>query len=690
VSLSAHFSFLQRPIMSASSCVRYVALMVGAGLCAALVASAEESTVDRCKSMSTELVSTSAAPDGKELFTREWLPNDSRAHGGDGLGPVFNESSCVSCHNQGGSGGGGVKNVDIITAFANPANGQRPGDNPFGEPQARSARLPASILTAVVSTVTGNASISTSVAQQVVQPAPRAESGEAADAQPQAAPNPPAKETKEQLAKRQREELAKIHPGFVGARSVVLHRFSTDPKYEAWRQSMLGMGAGQFQINAAAASFDPQSAEAAPAAADAETAQPAAVPAPVPAQPAAAPADQLIVAARTPANPPPNTFRATRVSGTLVLSGTTTITRNVTVQPAQAAANDDFHISVTNESRDADQQIQQLRSSAQMNRVEGLQAQVGNFAFVHSRRNATSLFGVGLIDKIPDSVLISQAKQEHKDFPEIKGRVAKLADGKLGRFGWKAQKASLYDFAMTACAIELGLDVPDHPQAGMPLDAKYKAKGHDMDQAECDSLVTYLEKLPSPARIRPAGKEESDFLAAGEKHFAAVGCADCHAAKLGEVAGIYSDLLLHDMGPDLGDAGSYGTFVPDAPEEDDQKEPIPSLTAQRQEAISSLPQLAVATATAAAARNPAKIDREKVVGALRQEWRTPPLWGVRDSAPYLHDGRASTLEEAIAFHGGEATGSAKAYFMLKPTERLQVLAFLKSLTAPVEEKYAAN
>ena len=60
--------------------------------------------------------------DGRELFVREWLPNDSRAHGGDGLGPVFNDSSCVACHNQGGIGGGGAasKNVDIITAFPLP------------------------------------------------------------------------------------------------------------------------------------------------------------------------------------------------------------------------------------------------------------------------------------------------------------------------------------------------------------------------------------------------------------------------------------------------------------------------------------------------------------------------------------------------------------------------------------------
>jgi CxxC motif-containing protein (DUF1111 family) len=73
---------------------------------------------------------------------------------------------------------------------------------------------------------------------------------------------------------------------------------------------------------------------------------------------------------------------------------------------------------------------------------------------------------------------------------------------------------------------------------------------------------------------------------------------------------------------------------------------------------------------------------EKMIGAGRQEWRTPPLWGVRDSAPYLHDGRARSLEQAIAFHGGEAQLSANRFYRLKPEERTQVLTFLRSLVAP--------
>ena len=227
--------------------------------------------------------------------------------------------------------------------------------------------------------------------------------------------------------------------------------------------------------------------------------------------------------------------------------------------------------------------MQQLKTQAQISHAQGLQGRMGNFTFVHSRRNPTALFGAGLIDQIPDHVLIEQAQRQFKDFPEIQGRVAKTKDGKIGRFGWKDQKPSLYEFAMTACAVELGLDVPDQPQSGLPLDPSYKPKGHDMDQPECDALVAYLSNLPRPIQRKAASPQEAEILSAGEKQFAAVGCANCHAAKLGDVAGIYSDLLLHDMGPELGDSGDYGVFVPDTPEEQQQDEPVPSLTQTQQQ-----------------------------------------------------------------------------------------------------------
>jgi CxxC motif-containing protein (DUF1111 family) len=76
--------------------------------------------------------------------------------------------------------------------------------------------------------------------------------------------------------------------------------------------------------------------------------------------------------------------------------------------------------------------------------------------------------------------------------------------------------------------------------------------------------------------------------------------------------------------------------------------------------------------------------------ASRFEWRTPALWGLRDSAPYLHDGRAKTLDQAIAFHGGEAGGIAQRFFKLTAKERGQFEAFLKSLTAPAPAELVAS
>ena len=72
--------------------------------------------------------------------------------------------------------------------------------------------------------------------------------------------------------------------------------------------------------------------------------------------------------------------------------------------------------------------------------------------------------------------------------------------------------------------------------------------------------------------------------------------------------------------------------------------------------------------------------------AAATEWRTPPLWGVADSAPYLHDGRAQTLDIAIATHDGEAAKTAARFRKLAPSDRKAVLAFLSSLTVRAERK----
>jgi CxxC motif-containing protein (DUF1111 family) len=101
------------------------ALALG-GVCSfSLIANAAEEPAKQIPPKSAAF--ETASIDGPEIFAREWIPGDKRSHGGDGLGPVFNDSSCVACHNQGGIGGAGPasKNVDIVTAFHAPQKRQQ-------------------------------------------------------------------------------------------------------------------------------------------------------------------------------------------------------------------------------------------------------------------------------------------------------------------------------------------------------------------------------------------------------------------------------------------------------------------------------------------------------------------------------------------------------------------------------------
>jgi CxxC motif-containing protein (DUF1111 family) len=564
--------------------------------------------------------SRKAVAEGKAIFEREWQPGDSRTHGGDGLGPVYNDSSCVACHNLGGTGGAGPsgKNVDIITASP---NAQGPVSFTVEAPQ--------------------NTGFVVSALRSLVgldKPAPAKPAGGVAAAKP-ARP------------KIDTTELVKAHPGFRTARSVVLHRFGTDDKYEQWRQTFIGFGGG-------------------------------------------------------------NPF------------------------PAPQANNE----------MTANQMAISFENAAMQN-------QIGQFAVTRSQRNPTALFGAGLIDSIPDSVIEAGAKVKYPGFKQIAGRVSRLKDKRIGKFGWKSQTASLSDFVLTACAVELGLEVPAHHQAGSPQHPEAMAAGFDLNAQECDSLIGYVSDLPRPSEARPESEREAGEINAGRALFAKVGCATCHVPKLGKVDGLYSDLLVHDMGPGLGDVGQYGVFDPSSSEEEIVDDPatIADATAPAEATFTTeviaapllpVPQAQVGAATSStapaqavppptivvdaplAAASPAlppgvppfsvtnvsqpvvmsqpmigmaqlatpdqQVKRPTSGPAGRLEWRTPPLWGFRDSAPYLHDGRARTLDQAISFHGGEATWIAHGYFKLSAKERRQLEAFLKSLTAPTSAELVAS
>jgi CxxC motif-containing protein (DUF1111 family) len=265
-----------------------------------------------------------------------------------------------------------------------------------------------------------------------------------------------------------------------------------------------------------------------------------------------------------------------------------------------------------------------------------------------SQRNTPALFGARLIDELPERYIIAGEKAQRmkggmapadsEDVPV--GRALRLASGGVGRFGWKAQMATLSDFVRAACANELGLGNPGHAQPTPLGKPGYQAPGLDLTAEQCDQLTAFVASLRRPAERVPDSPGARTSAAAGKRLFGAAGCADCHTPNLGAVGGIYSDLLLHRMGQELVGGGSYG------------EPPLP------------------------------QPDGSPGEGPSPSEWRTPPLWGVADSAPYLHDGRAATLEDAIRLHGGQGQRAAQRFAALAEAEQAQLVAFLKTLRAP--------
>jgi CxxC motif-containing protein (DUF1111 family) len=275
-------------------------------------------------------------------------------------------------------------------------------------------------------------------------------------------------------------------------------------------------------------------------------------------------------------------------------------------------------------------------------RKERISLEGGGRQFAVSQVNTPALFGSGLIDALPEHVLIEAAENQRVKFGNPPrgedrlpvGRVSRLAHGRIGKFGWKGQTARLADFVQAACANELGLGNPNHPQPKPLGKPEYEPAGLDLTQQQCDQLTAYVAALDKPVERQPFDIKGISDVAEGKQLFSRIGCADCHAPRLGDIEGIYSDLLLHRMGDDSAGGAGYRS----QPDSSDGPEP--------------------------------------------SEWRTPPLWGVADSAPYMHDGRAETLEQAIRLHGGQGKEAASRFAQASQAEQQQLVAFLKTLRAP--------
>ena len=281
---------------------------------------------------------------------------------------------------------------------------------------------------------------------------------------------------------------------------------------------------------------------------------------------------------------------------------------------------------------------------------------------VFSLRTAQPMIGMGLLEAVPDADILSRVRST-PDADGVKGQANYVYDPetgavRLGRYGWKASKVSLRHQAAGAALLDMSVTSPVYPNrdclAGKCTPGKVE-KGISED--DLTQITRYLGLLSVPAQRSmasgfPKGVAPLSYLdvnptqvAAGAKLFQANRCTACHTAEMktggtSEFAELrnqlikpYTDLLLHDMGPDLAD-----NFV-----------------------------------------------EGQASGPL---WRTSALWGIgytervagsAGKVGYLHDSRARNLTEAIMWHGGEATTSRQRFEALSKADREALLAFLNSL-----------
>jgi mono/diheme cytochrome c family protein len=283
--------------------------------------------------------------------------------------------------------------------------------------------------------------------------------------------------------------------------------------------------------------------------------------------------------------------------------------------------------------------------------VNGCQVIWEDFDPVHTTNvNTTALFGAGWIDRISGKTIryqnmVSSASKLGQELTgdfrgAIPGRARVLPDGRVGKFGWKAQFATLEEFVAAACANEIGLGNPKMDQAKPWVrGADVKPGERDLSEGQFRSLVAFVDTLSRPIEAIPSSPGERRSAERGKAVFREVGCAGCHVPDIGGVAGVYSDFLLHRIDDPTRRGDGYRQ-APPVPLPEDAPQP--------------------------------------------DEWKTPPLWGVADSAPYLHDGSAATLEAAVQRHRGDADGVYQAFQRLGSDDRGALFAFLRTLKAPTD------
>jgi hypothetical protein len=241
-----------------------------------------------------------------------------------------------------------------------------------------------------------------------------------------------------------------------------------------------------------------------------------------------------------------------------------------------------------------------------------------------SPRSAMTLRGTSLLDNVRVTDL---ERVRLLQPPSVQGRLNRLADGRVGRFGWKAQTATLVEFMAEAFRDEIGVTNPFAPTD--LVNGCGTTRRPEADAVPLTSLVAFLNTidppLPGAACLTSPGAAVFAEQADG-----GIGCATCHRFTMFGPGNSgtnpttirpYTDLLLHDMGPGLADGFPQGS-------------------------------------------------------ATASEFRTAPLWAVSDRFHFLHDGRASSLFDAIEAHGGQAAGVVDRFHALTASQQQALLDFL--------------
>jgi len=271
-----------------------------------------------------------------------------------------------------------------------------------------------------------------------------------------------------------------------------------------------------------------------------------------------------------------------------------------------------------------------------------------------SYRMPPPVFGVGLIEAIPDSAILSHEDPGDLDADGISGRVNMVTPApyvpstepgggpgpRVGRFGRKAQVSSLLQQTVEAYHQDIGMTSSYRPVDNVNPVASHPAidpaADPELSDREVEAVMQYMRMLAPPAPGAPTASR-----ARGEILFSSSQCVRCHVPtfhtgphEIETLADrdvtLYSDLLLHDLGDALADNRPDGS-------------------------------------------------------ADGKEWRTAPLWGLRVAREFLsgqlfllHDGRAHSVDEAIRFHGGEATAAHDAYLAMSAADRAALVDFVES------------